>query len=262
MVFVDYKHDWYTKTKPDYKQFDEYLPEYWDMKYRDRFSLLIDFIGVEQFADEGISVLGVGCGLGRALDYFKRYGAKVLGVEPSDYAIDNSRLEAKELLHGNFMEAKIDGKFDVIHVEQVLSHMPDYKHALKKAYSLLKPNGLLLVEEPNEDNHLQNMLTQKHGNYWITDDHCNYFNFAVMKDELEDTGFIVTHTSCTFPMEIFELLGYEYIGNERVGRDVHKIRYEMLKGMNYEERKQFLVDIASHGLGRDLVMISNKGVLK
>ena len=249
---IDYKVDWY-KTK-DYKTFEETLPEYWQMKYEDRFCVLSDFCTVG-------SVLDVGCGTGRALSHFKRLGAEVLGIDPSDYSVNNSRLFEEEIIQGDFMDVQLDKTFDVVYFEQVLSHMPKAMDAIAKARELMNEDGIMVIEEPNDYNPLQMQIELQEGLYWVTNDHCNYFNFNSLENKLKSKGLEVVYKSCTYPMELFYMQGFNYIGDEEVGRRVHKMRYNMLSQMTYTQRKELKESFAKMGWGRDLFLICKKGVL-
>lgn len=250
---VDYKTEFYEKIKPDYKEFEDNLPAYWVMKYRDRFLQMIEQLPSEKRSKP--TILEVGCGTGRALSHFKEYGAVVLGVEPGDWAIENTRLLPSEIIQGDFMQTEIEGKFDIVYFEQVLSHIPDYTKVLLKAKDLLSEGGILALEEPNEYNPLQMVIAKEKGIYWNTEDHCNYFTIMNMEFLLKEMGFKTVYKSCTFPMELFHLMGFDYIGNNECGKRVHFLRYKLLSGMEYKQRKELKEKFAEMGWGRDLFLI-------
>jgi SAM-dependent methyltransferase len=257
-VNINYKTGYYEEVKPNYRDFDEYLPEFWKMKYEDRWQIISDLQDVEFFKKR--KVLDIGCGLGRALKYFQGYGAECLGVEPSEYAAGIAKSRGLEVINDYFQNTEIDDLFDVIHIEQVLSHDPMYKEALVKARDLLKPNGILVIEEPNDNNILQKLLRNEKGEYWITPDHCNYFNYELLAKTLLEAKFKPVKTSCTFPMEFFELMGDKYIGNEEKGKEVHLKRFQLESSLPFSMRQNLHESMARLGLGRDCVIFA-KGVL-
>ncbi len=112
----------------------------------------------------------------------------MLGVEPGEFACKNSRLKEHEQICAYFMDAEINRQFDVVHIEQVLSHMPDAKDNLLKAKSLLKPGGVMVVEEPNDGNPLQDILEGYRGKYWVCKDHVNYWDFDGFEEFIDDCG--------------------------------------------------------------------------
>jgi len=255
---VNYKTEYYEKVKPNYQSFDDGIKEYWAMVYSDRWQILSDIANKEFF--EPRKVLEIGCGMGRALSWFKEFGADVTGIEPSDYACQIARQRGIMVINGYFDEREIDEQFDVIYIEQVLSHIPDFLHTLIKAKKLLKDDGLIMIEEPNDNNQLQKLLEAKHGRYWVTPDHCNYFNFGSLTASLQDIGFEVVEKMATYPMEFFELMGKPYIGNERQGQEVHKLRHELESRLPDRLRMELQRSWAKLGIGRDIILVGKKGV--
>ena len=139
-----------------------------------------------------------------------------------------------------------------------MSHIPKYHEALVKARGLLNDGGMVVIEEPNDYNELQMQVAKEKGFYWLTDDHVNYFSFNSLQSKVESLGFEKVYRSCTYPMELFYLMGYDYIGDEEVGRRVHKLRYNMLSKMTYQQRKMMKEMFAKKGWGRDLLLMFRK----
>ena len=94
-------------------------------------------------------ILDAGCGTGAALSFLSHFG-DVIGVDIASEALRY----AKKL--GNVRKANIsnlpfnDQTFDLIYSFGVLYHqwVQDDKKALKEYFRVLKPNGILLIEEP------------------------------------------------------------------------------------------------------------------
>lgn len=247
---IDYQHEWYEKYKPNYKEHDERLPEYWQMKYVDRAKMIRDI------SPEANTLLDIGCGLGRAMTYFQALCFDVWGVEPSDFAYENNPL--KDRVVNRYFDESIElPTFDVVHIEQVLSHILDWKGTLAKAVKFLNPNGVIVIEEPNDDSFLQNLIDK--GKYWITKDHCNYFNLQdnVLSKYLEVLGLKVCKVTSTFPLEFFQLMGIEYLGSDKLGQMIHLMRYNLLKDMG-NKRLEFKESMAKLGWGRDLIILAQK----
>jgi len=98
-------------------------------------------------------LLDVGCATGSFLSLAKGSGWDCRGVEVSSFAAAQARERTGcEVFCGQFAEVPFaEGTFDVITMWDLLEHLPDPVTALRKAAALLKPNGLLLVNTPNED---------------------------------------------------------------------------------------------------------------
>jgi 2-polyprenyl-3-methyl-5-hydroxy-6-metoxy-1,4-benzoquinol methylase len=97
------------------------------------------------------SVCDVGCGDGYNLRQFSRFGYETVGVEPD--AIARSRAnESGAILNGTAeaLPDELSGKtFDVVLMSHVLEHCIDPKRAIANARRLIKPNGRLVIEVPN-----------------------------------------------------------------------------------------------------------------
>lgn len=247
---IDYRHGFYEEIKPEYKKFDEAHPEWWAMKYADRWEVITEI-------KKPLSLLDVGCGRGRALSYFSKYVPSI-GVEPSVYASNQAKERGLAVINGYFMDVDINQAFDVVHIEQVLSHAPDFKDMLCKAHELLNDGGVIVIEEPNDESPLQKLLEKERGKYWITPDHCNYFNYETLAQHLLDTGFEIKVKMGTYPMELFELAGDRYIGDEVAGRWVHGKRVNIEKSMPSNLRIEMQKIWAELGIGRDIVIFANK----
>jgi len=253
-VAVDYAHEWYEQTKPDYLAFDTNLPDYWRQEYSDRHQLIYPQLAVYNRP----RLLEIGCGLGRAMVHFKELGYDCVGVEPSEYASGVAKSRGCEVINSSFEDAIISGTFDVVYIEQALSHMPNYRDVLVKAYALLNKGGVLMVEEPNDYNPLQRLLESAKGQYWVVPDHCNYFNYVSLAHALEEVGLTVIKKTCTYPMEFFELMGESYIGNDEAGRACHAKRHTLMTSLGFKLRRALLDSYAQLGTGRDLLLMARK----
>jgi len=102
----------------------------------------------------GLSCLEVGCGMGRlTFALGKRFG-HVVGVDVSREFIDTAQAHNDranicfELLDGRQLSPRSGKVFDVVFSYEVFSHLSDdtLEAYLSGAYSLLRPNGELVLE--------------------------------------------------------------------------------------------------------------------
>lgn len=106
-----------------------------------------------RFAEPGASVLDYGCGVGHFMQ-----AAKHLGFSPHGVEFDASAAAAAEGMVGCpvYTVAIFDQihcqSFDVIHLGDVLEHLPDPAATLAELLKRLKLGGLLFVEGPLEAN--------------------------------------------------------------------------------------------------------------
>lgn len=115
----------------------------------------------------------------------------------------------------------------------VLEHVRYPGYFLNKMVGVLPPNGLLVIQVPNECNRLQNRLTARYGPWWIADVHPNYFTAEGLRETLKRRYVKIIGEWRTFPVEIFPLVGINYIGNDKLGRRCHVVRMlvETLAGL-------------------------------
>jgi SAM-dependent methyltransferase len=222
-------------------------------------------------------LLDIGAGYGDFLRFMKRNGWETQGLEISRATYAKTRDKeilnikcgtAKEILRLGFKSAS------VITLNNVLEHLRDPRGTLEMLRdNLLLPNGIILVIVPNDFNILQKILmktvfknTKKNLYYWVSPpDHLNYWSIKTMREFLIKCGFRILHTSVDFPMEIFPLMGEDYISNPEIGRIVHKKRFRFEKLLSESSMGKFkdgLFDaLANAGIGRDMQIFAAKGRL-
>lgn len=174
-------------------------------------------------------ILDIGCSGGYFLKYFKERGWDAIGIEPSLFAARYAKAQGIEVINKLFQDISLKdlGKFDAINMSFVLEHVLDPIEVCKKCYRLLKRGGMLCVEAPNDFNPLQQIVKSelKKPSWWIAHpDHINYFTPGSLEKMMKRIGFKLLLKEGTFPMELFLLMGEDYIGNDRVGLRCHKKR--------------------------------------
>jgi len=91
-------------------------------------------------------LLDVGCGSGDLLAALSADAWEVTGVEPATEAAALARRRhGLHVLTGRFEDAPVSGSFDVVTLAGVLEHLHDPLAALRRARSLLRPDGLVAV---------------------------------------------------------------------------------------------------------------------
>lgn len=95
----------------------------------------------------GKCLLDVGCGNGCSIDAAKEYGCDALGVEFCDkivYWAKNTK--NRNITQGSWEETS--GKWDIIMINDVIEHLTNPISCLEHMHSLLKKNGILIIELP------------------------------------------------------------------------------------------------------------------
>lgn len=94
-------------------------------------------------------LLDVGCGNGAFLALAQDSGWEAHGLEPDETSASVARAAGFAVEHGSLTETTTATRFEALAMSHVLEHLHDPEAALRKAYALLKPGGLLWVATPN-----------------------------------------------------------------------------------------------------------------
>lgn len=217
-----YRDDYYTKEKPQCLPHQAEDRDWLALVNDERAALLRRHLGPGAH-----DVLDVGCGAGFFLDACRRAGFAVKGVEPSRQAACHAREELGLPVIEAFLDADLAAALDpvdVIAASEVLEHLPDPVGMLRLFHRLLRPGGLLLLSLPNDENPLQAAARQQLGlpPWWIAPPHhLNYFTVASITALLERQGFSPINVQASFPMELFLLMGDDYVSDPALGRACH-----------------------------------------
>lgn len=254
-----YSHEYYSQEKPIY--IERYIEdkEWWDSVYTERYERLEAYLGGRPG-----SILDVGSGPGLFLSLGRQRGWHTQGIEPSEKASEYSKkslgLDVKNIFL-NEQSALSLGKFDVVNMGEVLEHLPDPLAMLRIAKSLLNEGGYLLLVVPNDFNPFQLIALNSLDlpPWWVAPPHhLNYFNHSSLQSLVERSGFEVLEKESTFPIDMFLLMGKNYIENDVLGREMHALRkqFELSIYRNGDKSisKKFHTALASIGIGREVVL--------
>ncbi|KAH7324846.1 S-adenosyl-L-methionine-dependent methyltransferase [Stachybotrys elegans] len=110
-------------------------------------------------------VLDIGCGPGSITQGFAKVCSqgRVIGIDQSSYVVGqaaqtypaadypNLTFQAGDVLSEDGLPFP-DNTFDVVYTSQTLIHIPDPVRAIREAYRLLKPGGVLAMREADSSN--------------------------------------------------------------------------------------------------------------
>jgi len=223
--------------------------------------------------------LDVGSGSGFFLKRAKEKGWTITGVEPNYFAAKYSEKIGIPVITDFFQNIDIKNmkKYDVINLFDVLEHVHNPTELLKKCHQLLKSRGIVVIEVPNDYNPLQKIVQKslKKEEYWLTIltksrnynwaskiDHVNYFNFFSLKRLLTKLRFKVIYQQSTFPLELFLLMGDDYLKSEKIGKKIHQKRINLEMNLMIDEnmriKKEIYEKFAELGIGRTAIIFAQK----
>lgn len=111
---------------------------------------IIGFAGFEEAA--GLDVLEIGVGMGADFVRWLRAGARAIGVDLTDRAVELTQRRAEAEGHRAQVRVAdaellpfLDASFDLVYSWGVLHHTPDTARAFREAIRVLRPGGRLKV---------------------------------------------------------------------------------------------------------------------
>jgi len=255
-----YEYEYYQKEKTSY--IDNTLKDldWWNTIYQDKYETF-----EANIAKSHKSILDIGCGSGYFLDFGQRRGWSCMGIEPSLGAYNHAKRFGYELINSVFSKDLLENKkFDVIHMNQVLEHVPNPELLLLELKNFLNKEGIVCITVPNEFSTLQNLLHEKEDfpQWWLSPPHhLNYFSVESLSKVIEKLGLEIILKESSFPLEMFLLMGENYIKNPNLGRTIHQKRKDFdLKISKYKnkEKRKFYQLLADLGRGRTITIYAKK----
>lgn len=257
-----YQEEYYTREKPYYLEHTLEDEDWLLTISSDRYARF------EAVLEEGRRrLIDIGSGPGIMLKAGAARGWDVLGIEPSRQAAEFSRGRGLNIVEGFFdreMAASLEPA-DVVHLHNVLEHIPDPRGFVALAWELVRPGGLICIGVPNDYNPLQKTLRDVDAfrPWWVAPPHhLNYFSFDSLEGLLKGAGFTVLERLTTFPMELFLLMGDNYVGNDKLGRSCHSKRksfdLKLETAGRGDVRRTLYRALADNGIGREAIVIARK----
>ena len=257
-----YREAYYSREKPDFLAHAGEDREWLEIASRDRLEIF------ERLLPRGARrLLDIGSGPGFFLKTAKERGWRVLGIEPSRQAAAHARELGVEVAEGFFNADTAPGlgRFDVVHLNNVLEHVPNPAQIIQLARELVPSGGLICLNVPNDFSSFQaaariNLSLRE---WWVAPPHhLNYFDFDSLSRLISRLGFAEAERTTTFPMEMFLLMGMNYTADSALGRSCHaqRKRFDLAleKAALFETRRAFYRALAAAGLGREVVLVATK----
>lgn len=211
----------------------------------------------------GRVVVDVGCGLGEFVASATEAGWTAIGLEPSTEAVAMAVGMGRNVICATLESYVASGSStssaDAVVLTNVLEHVPDPLGILRTIRGLLRPGGAVAVRVPNDFNPLQEAATAALGHrpWWIAaPDHVNYFDHASLRRIIELAGYRVVDQWADFPMELFLLMGDDYVGDPTLGPVCHRRRQRLELSLDTADRRRFGRALVPLGWGRNSVVVA------
>ncbi len=137
----------------------------------------------------GMRLLDVGAGNGYFLDFARKCGWNVTGIDLDEKAVAASRSRGLDVRSGTIEAIGEDERFDGITMGHVIEHVHDPHAVLEACYKRLKPGGWIWVDTPNMDA----LGHAEYGPHWVGVDaprHLILFTPASLTEALNRAGFV------------------------------------------------------------------------
>lgn len=182
------------------------------------------------------SILEIGSNDGYLLSKFKDLGWHVIGVEPSEYLVEEHESKGVPVIT-DFFNTKLvkenhwENKFDVICANNVLAHIPDMFDVIKGIERALVPEGCLVVECGDQSGIISGQFLDN-----VYHEHIDYYSPYSFSILLSRVGLVVekvetinTH-GISFRITARKTSGYSNIEYQPI--DMRKTALELANKVN------------------------------
>ena len=122
---------------------------------RHRMTYILDQINNRNI--KNLKILDVGCGGGIICEPLARLGAKVTGIDFVPNNIKAAKIHSKKnklkinYIYKDIEKSKLDAKFDIILMFEVLEHLDNWKKTIKNIKKNLNKDGLVIISTINRN---------------------------------------------------------------------------------------------------------------
>ena len=151
-------------NKAEYELFDSLSAEWWDENGKFKVLHQIRPIRIQYILNQlkdldlkNTKILDLGCGGGLVSESLSRLGAKVTGIDFVGNNINIAKhhsIKSKlkiDYIHGDIEKIKMNKKFDLIIMFEILEHVNNWKKLLLKIDKNLKKDGKIIISTINRN---------------------------------------------------------------------------------------------------------------
>ncbi|MBI4769239.1 MAG: class I SAM-dependent methyltransferase [Chloroflexi bacterium] len=138
----------------------------------------------------GRRLLDVGAYIGVFVEIARAAGWQAEGLEPSHWAAELGQARGLPICEGTLDSAGYPaGSFDAVTLWDVIEHVSDPLHELRRAWRVLKPGGYLAVHTMDKDSPFARLMGARWP--WLMEMHIYFFSSRTLRAMLERAGFEV-----------------------------------------------------------------------
>lgn len=189
-------------TAPQNANTEEMIEESVYHLRKNNFRIITNMIKQIFSTNNNIVGLEVGCARGWFMEEAESAGIRMCGIEPEETFYMDAKEKGLNVIRGLFPDASIyhENEFNFIIFNDVFEHIPNLLMTLEYCRSLLKKNGLLIINAPSSDGILYKMshilsmmgINMYWKRLWQVDfysPHLWYFNSRNLNDFVGKVGF-------------------------------------------------------------------------
>jgi len=221
---IDYKYSY----QPQKRHTIRYAPT--TLNYLKK---ILSFIKTDKY--ENLKFLDIGSGSGELLYFAKKMGFQTLGVEPNEgyanFCKDNLKLN---IVNSTYEDANLNkNEYNIVHLNQVLEHLPNPITVLKDLKSYIKENGLLIITVPDIEAQMHSPNTIFHYA------HVYNYNHVHLKKIINDQGFEILNPETKTTSIIAQKTNNYKILKFELPKNKEKIEYLISKNTKLKHYSSF-----------------------
>lgn len=154
---------------------------------------------LQHYNSSGTQLLDIGSGYGYFLEEMKNKNIVGTGIEPSTELYRHSKKINLDVIHKSLEEYNPKRQFDFITLIQLIEHIENPIHFLKKVETLMNKDAVLYIETPNLDSHLFHFEKESY-TFLTPPDHLGIFSKNTFKKLLNHTNLeIISVSTYSYP---------------------------------------------------------------
>ncbi len=232
---------------------DHHRQELWDALYRWEANLLMRHLR------PSAGIIDLGAGSGWFVKWWADNIGRSVGVEPSPVARSHSPVPDR-LFPTLPQAARKFGTGNPVYLRArlVLEHLVDPVGFLRDAVGIPQMVKGIILTVPSDFNPLQERIIRRDGaGHWFIDKtHINYFDRRGLDGVLREAGLEPLGWYATHPLELWQIAGFHYIGDDKKGQQVHLTRLKFERVMGNLAFKLYKVLFDRLNWGREIICVA------